>query len=265
VTSGLYATTQGDSGSWVVFCHGLFGQGKNWTQMSKTVAERHRVLLLDMPQHGRSAWTDDFTYLDAADQVAASLAEHAGDEPVALVGHSMGGKIAMVLALRHPERVARLCVVDVAPVAYPSGREFVGYVDAMRALDLSALDSRADADAALGPAVPSDVVRSFLLQNLRRSSEPPGWAWQPNLEVIDRDIHQITGWPAEELAGTAPYAGPVLWVRGERSEHVLDEHAAAMAAYFPRVRKLTVRGAGHWVHSEQPAAFASVLDAFLAT
>jgi pimeloyl-ACP methyl ester carboxylesterase len=196
--------------------------------------------------------------------VADAIASYAGGEPVALVGHSMGGKIAMVLALRHPSLVARLCVVDVAPVAYPSGREFVGYVGAMRALDVSALESRADADAALRPAVPDDVVRSFLLQNLRRSSEPPGWAWQPNLEVIDRDIDQITGWPAERLAGVAPYAGPVLWVRGERSEHVLDEHAAAMAAYFPRVRKLTVRGAGHWVHSEQPDAFASVLEAFLA-
>jgi pimeloyl-ACP methyl ester carboxylesterase len=261
----LHATTQGERGSWVVFCHGLFGQGKNWTQMSRTVAERHRVLLLDMPQHGRSAWTDSFSYVDAADQVAAAIAEHAGDDPVALVGHSMGGKIAMVLALRHPEHVARLCVVDVAPVAYRSGREFVGYVGAMRTLDLAALKSRADADAALRAAVPDDVVRSFLLQNLRRSSEPPGWAWQPNLEVIDRDIDQITGWPAEELAGAPPYAGPVLWVRGERSEHVLDEHAQQMAAYFPRVRKLTVRGAGHWVHSEQPEAFASVLEAFLAT
>jgi pimeloyl-ACP methyl ester carboxylesterase len=261
----LHATTQRERGSWVVFCHGLFGQGKNWTQMSRTVAERHRVLLLDMPQHGRSPWTDSFSYVDAADQVAAAIAEHAGDDPVALVVPSLGGKIAMVLALRHPEPVARLCAVDVAPVAYRSGREFVGYVGAMRTLDLAALKSRADADAALRPAVPDDVVRSFLLQNLRRSSEPPGWAWQPTLEVIDRDIDQITGWPAEELAGAPPYAGPVLWVRGERSEHVLDEHAQQMAAYFPRVRKLTVRGAGHWVHSEQPEAFASVLEAFLAT
>jgi pimeloyl-ACP methyl ester carboxylesterase len=265
VTSGLYATTQGDSGSWVVFCHGLFGQGKNWTQMSKQIAERHRVLLLDMPQHGRSAWTDDFTYLDAADQVAASLAEHAGDDPVALVGHSMGGKIAMVLALRHRERVARLCVVDVAPATYDSGREFVGYVRAMRGLDLTTLGSRADADAALAEAAPDPVVRAFLLQNLRRSSEPPGWAWQPNLEVIDRRLEAITGWPAEDLAGVAPYDGPVLWVRGERSDYISDEHAAAMAALFPKVRKLSVRNAGHWVHSEQPAAFASVLDAFLAT
>lgn len=261
----LYATTQGDHGSWVVFCHGLFGQGKNWTQMSKTVAERHRVLLLDMPQHGRSPWTDDFSYTDAADQVAAAIAEHAGEEPVALVGHSMGGKIGMVLALRHPAQVARLCVVDVAPVEYASGREFVGYVHALRALDLAALESRADADAALRPAVPNDTVRSFLLQNLRRTPEPPGWAWQPNLAVLDRRMDAITGWPGADLEGLPPYDGPVLWVRGDRSEHVLEEHAAEMGRLFPRVRKLTVRNAGHWVHSEQPVAFAGVLEAFLAT
>ena len=263
MTSGLYATTQGHTGSWVVFCHGLFGQGKNWTQMARQLAERHRVLLLDMPQHGRSSWTGDFGYLDAADQVASAVAEHAGDEPVALVGHSMGGKIAMVLALRHPERVERLCVVDVAPVAYDGRRQFGGYVRAMRGLDLATLTSRGDADAALVEAAPDPVVRAFLLQNLRRSPEAPGWAWQPNLEVIGDRLDVITGWPGERLSGVAPYAGPVLWVRGERSDYVSDEHAAAMAALFPRVRRLSVRNAGHWVHSEQPVAFAGVLEAFL--
>ena len=141
----LHSTTLGEQGSWVVFCHGLFGQGKNWTQVAKVVAERHRVLLLDMPQHGRSPWTPDFDYLDAADQVAASLP----DEPVAVVGHSMGGKIAMVLALRHPERVDRLCVVDIAPVAYDSAHSFDRYVAAMRGLDLASLTARADADRAM--------------------------------------------------------------------------------------------------------------------
>ena len=175
----LHATTLGDHGSWVVFCHGLFGQGKNWTQVAKVVAERHRVLLLDMPQHGRSEWTPGFDYLDAADQVADSLA----DEPVAVVGHSMGGKIAMVLALRHPQRVGRLCVVDVAPVAYPSAHSFDRYVDAMQGLDLGSLAARADADAALTDAVPEPVVRGFLLQNLRRHHDArqdgPGWYWHP--------------------------------------------------------------------------------------
>ena len=155
-----------------------------------------------MPQHGRSAWTDDFAYLDAADQVAAAIAEHAGDEPVALVGHSMGGKIAMVLALRHPERVARLCVVDVAPVEYASGREFVGYVArAARPRPVRARQPGGRRRRATGRPCRTTWCARFLLQNLRRSPEPPGWAWQPNLEVLDRRMDAITGWPAEELAG----------------------------------------------------------------
>jgi pimeloyl-ACP methyl ester carboxylesterase len=246
-----------------VFCHGLFGQGKNWTQIAKVVAQRHRVILLDMPQHGRSPWTADFDYLDAADQVAASLPA----ERVALVGHSMGGKIAMVLALRHPERVDRLCVVDVSPVAYDSAREFPRYVEAMRSLDLHRLTSRADADAAMTAAAPDPVVRGFLLQNLRRHHDSrqdgPGWYWQPNLEVIGDRLEVITGWPAGRLADVAPYDGPVLWVRGERSGYVGEEHAEAMSALFPRVRKVTVKGSGHWVHSEQPEAFTSVIRVFL--
>jgi pimeloyl-ACP methyl ester carboxylesterase len=263
VTPGLHATTLGESGSWVVFCHGLFGQGKNWTQVAKVVAQRHRVLLLDMPQHGRSPWTEDFDYLDAADQVAASLP----DEPAAVVGHSMGGKIAMVLALRHPVRVSRLCVVDVAPVAYASAHEFDRYVAAMRALDLGSLGSRADADRAMTEAAPNPVVRGFLLQNLRRHhdarADAPGWYWQANLDIIGDRLEVITGWPADRLQGVTPYAGPVLWVRGERSDYVTDESAAAMAALFPKVRKVTVKGAGHWVHSEQPEAFTGVITRFL--
>jgi pimeloyl-ACP methyl ester carboxylesterase len=253
----------GDSGSWVAFCHGLFGQGKNWTQIAKVIAERHRVLLLDMPQHGRSPWTPDFDYVDAADEVADAIEAAAGQDPVALVGHSMGGKIAMVLALRHRERVERLCVVDVAPVAYPSGREFAGYVAALRGLDLHALDTRADADASLTDAVPDPRVRGFLLQNLRRGPDGAGWAWLANLEVIGDDLDAITGWPADRLAGLAPYDGPVLWMRGERSDYVGDGDVAAMAALFPRVRRVTIKGSGHWVHSEQPERFVGVLSRFL--
>jgi pimeloyl-ACP methyl ester carboxylesterase len=255
----LHATTLGTQGSWVVFCHGLFGQGKNWTQVAKVVARRHRALLLDMPQHGRSPWSPGFDYLEAADQVAASLPE----QPVALVGHSMGGKIAMVLALRHPVRVERLCVVDVAPVAYRSAHEFDGYVAAMRGLDLASLTRREDADRALAEAVPNPTVRGFLLQNLRRGPDGDGWHWQPNLQVIGDHLDAITGWPAERLTALPPYDGPVLWVRGERSDYVGEEDLEAMSELFPRVRRLTIKGSGHWVHSEQPTAFTGVLEHFL--
>ena len=258
----LHTTELGDQGPRLVLCHGLFGQGKNWTQIAKAFADRHRVTLVDMPHHGRSAWSDSFSYVDMADQVAALLDDA---DPVTLVGHSMGGKAAMVLALRHPRLVARLCVVDVAPVAYAHGSEFRGYVRAMQALDLATLQSRADADEALAPAVPSVSVRSFLLQNLRRDGSGPaqGWRWQPNLDVLGRDLDAVAGWPEDEVAGSTPYDGAVLWVAGATSPYVAPEHAPAMEQLFPRVRRVTVKGAGHWVHSEQPEVFVQVLERFL--
>ncbi|MDO7867295.1 alpha/beta fold hydrolase [Nocardioides jiangxiensis] len=254
----LHTTSYGDSGSRVVFCHGLFGQGRNWTQHARALAERHRVLLVDMPNHGRSPWSDRMDYLWMADQVAELLDP---SDPVALVGHSMGAKAAMVLTLRRPELVERLMVVDMAPVAYGNGSGFRGYIDAMLALDLPSDASREQADAALRDAVPDTGVRSFLLQNLRRT--PEGWSWQPNLELLREELGTISGWPAEELAGLPPYDGPVLWVGGADSGYVKDEYAPAMEALFPRVRKVMIKGAGHWVHSEQPQVFREVLTRFV--
>ncbi|WP_210650686.1 alpha/beta fold hydrolase [Nocardioides sp. SYSU D00065] len=254
--AALHTTVIGDHGPRVAFCHGLFGQGKNWGQIAKTLGAEHRVLLLDMPNHGRSPWTETFDYLELADLVAAAL----GDEPVALVGHSMGGKIAMCLALRHPSLVERLVVVDVAPVAYPSGREFVGYIETMRSLDVTALERRDQAEEALREAVPNPVVRSFLLQNLRRTTD--GWAWQVNLDLLGDHMYALTGWPGDAL-GEATYDGPVLWVGGADSDYIADEHAGEMDRRFPRNRRVLVKGAGHWVHSEQPEVFLEVLRRFL--
>ena len=257
--SGLHTTELGESGPLVVFCHGLFGQGKNWTGIGKQLAADHRVLLVDMPEHGRSAWSDRFDYLEAAEQVAGLLHE---DDPVTLVGHSMGGKIAMLVALRHPDLVSRLCVVDVSPVAYEHGSEFAGYIEAMQALDLASLERRSDADRQLAEAVPNTTVRSFLLQNLRHHHDT--WSWQPNLDVLGRDLDQLGGWPEDRLADVEPYSGPVLWVAGQRSGYVQDEYAAAMDRWFPSNRRVTIKDAGHWVHSEQPAVFVEVLRRFLA-
>jgi pimeloyl-ACP methyl ester carboxylesterase len=258
VLTPLHTTELGDSGSRVAFCHGLFGQGKNWTAIGKALAPDHRVTLVDLPDHGRSPWSETFDYLEAAQQVADLLSS---DDPAALVGHSMGGKVAMLVALCHPELVERLVVVDVAPVAYDHTAEFAGYIEAMRGLDLEALHRRGDADAQLRDAIASDVVRSFLLQNLRRAGD--GWAWQLNLELLGRDLDAISDWPEDRLRGTAPYEGPVLWVGGQRSDYVTSEHAATMNHWFPRNRRVTVKDAGHWVHSEQPTVFTEVLRQFL--
>ena len=259
VLTSLHTTSLGDSGSRVVFCHGLFGQGKNWSAIGKSLAEQHRVVLVDMPDHGQSPRSERFDYAAAADQVAELLSE---EDPVALVGHSMGGKISMLVALLHPELVERLVVVDVAPVPYDHADEFEGYINAMRAIDLDKLERRAEADSALQEAVPNPTVRGFLLQSLRR--EDDRWQWLLNLELLGRDLDTITGWPEDRLEGTAPYDGPVLWVGGADSRYVAPEHVAAMDALFPRNRRVTVKGAGHWVHSEQPEVFLEVLKRFLA-
>ena len=254
----------GESGSRVVFCHGLFGQGKNFTAIGKALADEHRVTLVDMPDHGRSPRTEAFDYLAYADLVAELLGAGSGgqDDPVALVGHSMGGKAAMIVALRHPELVERLAVVDVAPVPYDHAAEFEGYIGAMKAIDLDSLGSRAEADAALLDAVPDPTVRGFLLQSLRRHDD--GWEWLLNLEVLGRDLDRITDWPEDRLADLAPYDGPVLWVGGADSPYVAPEYVAAMDRLFPRNRRVTVKGAGHWVHSQQPEVFLEVVRRFVA-
>ncbi|GAB4081134.1 alpha/beta fold hydrolase [Modestobacter muralis] len=265
----LAARTLGDTGPRVVFVHGLFGQGRNWTTIARQLAEDgHRVTLLDLPHHGHSPWTERVDYLDMADLVAAELA--ALGEPVTLVGHSMGGKVAMQLALRTPDLLRALVVVDIAPVEYPEtgGRTedpseeaspFAAFIAAMKAIDLGALATREDADAALRPAVPSTMVRSFLLQSLVR--EGGGWRWRLDLDVLGRDLATLRGFP-EPPAG-AHFDGPVLWIAGANSHYVLDTDRPRMAGLFPLVRLVRVKHAGHWVHSEQPEVFVETLRRFL--
>jgi pimeloyl-ACP methyl ester carboxylesterase len=254
----LHTTTYGEDGSPIVFCHGLFGQGRNWTAVAKALADSHRTVLVDMPHHGRSPWSESFDYVEVADQLAGLLEDLFGqDDPVTLVGHSMGGKAAMVTALRTPELVHGLCVVDVAPVDYGGSDEFAGYVEAMQALDLGSLERRADADAALESAVPNRTVRAFLLQNLRH--EDDGWRWQVNLEVLGRELDALSGWPADQLEGLPPFEGPVVWLAGADSGYVRSEQEAEMRRLFPRTRKIVVKGASHWVHAQRPEVVIEVL------
>lgn len=260
-TGSLSSTRLGTEGPWVVFLHGLFGQGRNWTSVAKGLADRARVLLVDLPNHGRSPWTTTFSYRDMAEQVADLLRTTGEGEAYTVVGHSMGGKVAMTLALHEPDLVARLAVVDVSPVGTASISHFARYVEGMRSLDLSTLADRRQAEEHLTPYVPDPEIRSFLLQNLRRDpGPPPGWRWQMNLDLIGGHLDDMGGWTDPDAP---PYQGPVLWLAGTRSDYVRPEYAAAMRALFPRVQLVTVKDAGHWLHSDQPEVFGSVMRRFL--
>jgi pimeloyl-ACP methyl ester carboxylesterase len=258
----LHTAEVGTTGDRVVFLHGLFGQGRNFTQVARALEPGLRSLLVDLPNHGRSAWTGTVDYVEVADAVAATLrAGYAADGPVHLVGHSMGGKVAMVLALRHPDLVRRLVVVDISPAPSEGEGEFGHLLDSLAGLDLDAVERRADADRLLTDPISDARVRGFLLQNLR-AADGGGWRWQADLALLRRELPTIAGFPDAEGLGS-PFDHPVLWVAGERSPYVRPEHADAMRRLFPRTTQVTIKGAGHWVHSEQPEAFVSALRVFL--
>jgi pimeloyl-ACP methyl ester carboxylesterase len=253
----------GTAGPRVAFLHGLFGQGRNWTQIAKGLAgpdgTTARCLLVDLPDHGRSAWTQEFSYETYAARVAATLEAAAPGEPWVLVGHSLGGKVAMVTTLTHPELVRSLVVVDIAPKDYGDLDRFVHYIDAMRALPLDELTGRADAEQRFAAVEPDPGVRGFLLQNLRRHGTT--WSWQANLELLARDAargddSRIADFPD---LGAPAYDGPVVWLVGGDSSYVKDADTAQMRALFPRARPVVVNGVGHWVHSEAPEVVTETL------
>ena len=272
----LHTMAVGTAGPRVAFLHGLFGQGRNWTQIAKGVAgpdgTEARCLLIDLPDHGRSPWSAEFSYegyaAHVADTLRAAAATDGGSpqDPWVVVGHSLGGKVAMVLALTEPTLVDRLVVVDIAPKGYGDLHRFSGYIAAMQGLPLGKLTSRADADERFAIEVPDPGVRAFLLQNLRRHGDQ--WGWQANLELIAADAalgtgSRIAGFPGHPGEHPA-YEGSVLWIAGGDSEYIAQEDGPGMRAMFPRTRTLTVKGAGHWVHSDAPEIVVGALRRFVA-
>jgi esterase len=247
---------QGESGPPVVILHGLLGSARNWSSFAKQLGATHRVFALDLRNHGASSWADKMTYDQMADDVRAFLARQ-GLPAAAVIGHSMGGKVAMRLALAHGDVVERLVVVDIAPVAYR--RSFNAYVEVLRDLDLSGINRRTEADALLADKIEDRSVRGFLLQNL--ASGEDGLAWRVALQALADNMPEIMSFPAPRA--DERYEGPALFVTGGRSDYVRPEHHAEILRLFPNARIEAIADAGHWVQAEAPERFFEVVGRFL--
>ena len=232
----------------VLIVHGLFGSARNWGAIAKRLSVDRQVIAVDMRNHGDSAWQDTNTYFDMAQDLATLM-----HGPIDIVGHSMGGKAAMVLALQSPEKVRRLVVADIAPVAYEHTQ--MPMIDAMRSVDLSVVETRKDADAQLARVVEETGVRAFLLQSLDVKAR----RWRLNLDALADDMDAIIGFP--NLKGVSD--APTLFLSGGDSDYVQDTHRSGIRAKFPKARFARIPGVGHWLHAEKPRAFEDTVRLFL--
>jgi esterase len=250
----LHSSVMGE-GQPLLLLHGLFGMGDNLSMVARPLAEFFQVYRLDLPNHGRSPRRDSMSHKEMAADVLAFMDEK-GLEQVSLLGHSLGGKVAMQLALDHPQRVSRLVVADIAPVEYPPGHNaiFAG----LNAIDLSALSSRRDADDVLKQYIDDSGVRLFILKNLYRG-EQGLFDWRINIPVIEACYEQIR----EANFSRTPYEGPTLFIKGGDSDYIQAGHRSAVEALFPCVQLKIIQNTGHWLHAEKPLIFNNLSKRFL--
>lgn len=239
----------------LVIAHGLYGSGRNWGVIARRLADRREVIAVDMRNHGESPRAPSQSYPD----MAADLAEviTAIGAPVDLLGHSMGGKAAMQLALTQGTLIRRLVVADIAPVPYDHDQS--RHIQAMRALDLDRLTTRGEADRRLAATVTDPGLRAFFLQSLDLKA-PGGPRWRLNLDVLEAEMAKIVGWPGTE----GHFDGPTLFLTGADSHYVRPEHRDRIRALFPKARFAKLPGAGHWLHADKPREFEDTVRVFLA-
>lgn len=248
----LHFRTVGE-GPPLVVLHGLLGSLDNWQPLARRFAAHFKIFAVDLRNHGQSPHSDDVSY----DAMAADLDEFIrthGLTRAHLLGHSMGGKVAMQFALRHPDRVEKLVVVDISPRAYPS--RHARTLAALLALDLHAFQRREQLDAELAKSVDNAEVRQFLLKNAGRDAHG-GFRWKANVRGLWESYERLTA----AVTGETPCDRPALFVRGEKSDFVPATDNNLITRLFPRAEFCVIAGAGHWVHADQPEVFfASVLE-----
>ena len=235
----------------LLIVHGLFGSARNWGVIAKRLSDSREVIAVDLRNHGESPWDDSHTYADLADDLAEVMATLPG--PVDLVGHSMGGKAAMMLALTHPEHLNRLVIADIAPVAYTHTQ--LHFIEKMRAVDLERVTRRSEAAQQLAELGVEPALQSFFTQSLDVANQK----WKLNLDALEANMPEIMTFPDIE----AQWDGPALFLSGADSDYVTSDNRDKIRSLFPSARFAKLPGAGHWLHADKPREFEATLRVFL--
>jgi len=238
----------------LIILHGLFGSSANWRTIARQLSSSHEVFCLDLRNHGQSPWHDDMSYPAMARDVVRFMLDHQL-RGCNMIGHSMGGKTAMMLAQDQIVELAKLVIVDIAPVTYRYTH--IDMVDAMQEIDLSTVTGRSQIDTLLSVRIPDPGTRQFLTQNVKRDGEY--YSWRINLEAIRQGLDSLVSYENDPISTV-----DTLFVAGENSDYIRPEHYSDIFKRFPKARIETIENAGHWLHAEQPGRFISVCKTFLA-
>ncbi len=238
----------------VVLVHGLFGQGRNLAGVARSLSEHRFVLSVDLRNHGTADWSDVHDYPSMAADLYETLTSY---DKVDMLGHSMGGKAAMMFAMRWPDKIQKLAVGDIAPVKYEHSQ--LDYILSMKKIDLTKLESRSQAFEALSQEIPDKGICAFLLHSLNLKGEAP--SWQINLEALEKNMQAIVDWPKQKNR----FLGETLFLAGENSDYIKSSYRSEIENYFPSARIIKIKNAGHWLHVDQPKVFSHFVVNFFGT
>jgi len=251
-----YGNNRDDSQSPLIILHGLFGSHQNWHSIAKSLSEQSQVYSLDLRNHGKSPHTDNMDYPSMARDIADFMQQHSLSS-VRIIAHSMGGKVALWLALTRPELIEKLVVVDIAPVSY--AHSFEDVLAGFDAVPLASIHSRQDADIHMAKIIKEHSLRQFLLQNLQWQGE--SFQWRLNLSTIRRSIAELTTFPESHFV--QPFAKRVLFVGGLQSDYLNKTNQQQARQLFPKATFSMIKSAGHWLHVEQPELFKMIIEPYL--
>ena len=234
----------------VMIVHGLYGSGRNWGVIAKRLSDRFFVIAVDLRNHGDSPWLDTHNYHVMADDLVEVI--NSLNIKPNIIGHSMGGKAAMVLALKRPNLVRNLIIADIAPVKYEHDQS--QFIEAMQKVDLSKVEKRSDATLALSKFVEDKSLQNFFTQSLDIKAK----RWKLNLKVLRSEMSEILSFPKIE----SEFSGHSLFLKGEKSDYIKSEHRKLIKSLFTKARFATFKEAGHWLHAEKPREFESAARLF---